>query len=621
MKKIIVAMFVLLSPLLNASQVEDTVKVSDKVYVVDSILVEESREDFGIAEFPTSKDNFSKILNLNGFTLIRKGTFIAQDIFSEGFKRADVTVVIDGEQYHSACPNRMDSPLTRVNPLEMNLISFSKERSSFSTGLGGGLLISRIKPSDFSNIKTAFTQSAQAESGSDFAFSAVSPKVILSGRYATGYGYEDGDKNNFETLYGFSDDHKYQLGEISAVHKVGAVSYRGAFTYSDNIMFPYLKMDERLNRIYSGNVTYKNQKIYFNYTDHMMDNQLRVSSMFMRTSVQNLTLGFVNDNVELLYRNWDSDNEIVTLMETIENHLIPDLSYFSGTYQNSYSKNKFRLSYKAGLKYLKMNDTDRLEMFTPLYPDAEESNYYYSLGATFDYVQSMAHNSSIQFTSEIATSEPTLEQVYVAVQKPGMTPYWVGNPELSQPLKLSLRSMYANSKINISVYTHYISNYINLTNAISGTRNYLTYENIDAHMIGLNANYKSKYLSLFSGYTYAKNKTNDIPLSEIPPFFLITTLKSPRYKNSSLILTHTYNDAQTRVDSLLTESETTSWDRFDISLTYFSKSYQVSFGVENILDKTYQQHLSYLRDPFSSGIGVNEPGRTIRLSLLYDYNL
>ena len=140
-------------------------------------------------------------------------------------------------------------------------------------------------------------------------------------------------------------------------------------------------------------------------------------------------------------------------------------------------------------------------------------------------------------------------------------------------------------------------------------------------MYGFNIHYKSKYISLSSGYTFAENKTDNNPLSEIPPFYLITSISSPQYKNIALILTHTYNDAQTRVDSLLTESKTTSWNRLDFSLNYFSKNYQLSFELENIFDDTYQQHMSYLRDPFSSGMQVNDPGRTIRLNLLYDYNL
>ena len=621
MKIIIIAVLLTVSSLVQAETTDDTDSISNKIYILDSIHVTDSRVHLGLSEFPASKDAFTKILKLNRFSLIRKGTFIAQDVYNEGFKRGDVAVVIDGEQYHSACPNRMDSPLTRVNPLEMNLISFQKENATLSTGLGGGLSITRIKPSTFSNIKTSYTQSAAAESGSDLALIATRPNLLLTGRYATGYGYEDGDKNNFETLYNFSDDYTYQLAEFSAIHKTGDISYRGAFTYTDNVMFPYLQMDERLNRVYSGYMELKKNKIYFNYTSHLMDNQLRVSNMLMRTEAKNLTIGFINNNLEILYRNWDSDNIIKTAMTTIENHLIPNVDYYSAVYQSKLDKNALQFSYKAGIKYVAMQDENRLAMFSTLYPDADNSNYYFTGGATGSYETKLSQKSALKFSTEISTSEPSLEQLYISVKKPMMNPTWLGNPSLNQPFKYSLRTTFSTSHINVSVYSHYISDFITFTKQISGTQKYSTYTNIDAWITGFNFNYNLKNLTISSGYTYAQNKSNDNPLSEIPPFFLMTSVKSPKYKNSVLILSHTYNDAQTRVDNMLTESKTSAWHRVDLSLTYFNTSYQVSLGLENLFDETYQQHLSYLRDPFSSGLAVNEPGRTIRLSLLYDYNL
>ena len=67
-------------------------------------------------------------------------------------------------------------------------------------------------------------------------------------------------------------------------------------------------MDERFNRVYSAYLSYDKNKLYFNYTDHIMDNELRVSSMLMRTSAKNLTIGAIGEFYEVVYRNWDADN-------------------------------------------------------------------------------------------------------------------------------------------------------------------------------------------------------------------------------------------------------------------------------------------------------------------------
>ena len=88
-----------------------------KNYWLNQVEIKAKRINLGDNNNKISKDNLENILAKNGFALIRKGVFFAQDIYADGLKRGDINVVIDGERYHSACPNRMDSPLTRVNPL------------------------------------------------------------------------------------------------------------------------------------------------------------------------------------------------------------------------------------------------------------------------------------------------------------------------------------------------------------------------------------------------------------------------------------------------------------------------------------------------------------------------
>ena len=87
--------------------------------------------NLGDATNQISKDNLENVLGKNGFSLIRKGVFFAQDIYADGLKKGDINVVIDGERYHSACPNRMDSPLTRINPLDLESVDLNKTKLEF----------------------------------------------------------------------------------------------------------------------------------------------------------------------------------------------------------------------------------------------------------------------------------------------------------------------------------------------------------------------------------------------------------------------------------------------------------------------------------------------------------
>ena len=47
------------------------------------------------------------------------------------------------------------------------------------------------------------------------------------------------------------------------------------------------------------------------------------------------------------------------------------------------------------------------------------------------------------------------------------------------------------------------------------------------------------------------------------------------------------------------------------------KNFKVICGIKNVFDKLYYNHLSYLRNPFRSGVKVPEPGRTYYLTVSY----
>ncbi len=84
---------------------------------------------------------------------------------------------------------------------------------------------------------------------------------------------------------------------------------------------------------------------------------------------------------------------------------------------------------------------------------------------------------------------------------------------------------------------------------------------------------------------------------------------------------HTYNDAQTRIDENFNESPTASWHHVDLGLTYRMQQMRFALELNNLTDELYHQHMSYLRNPYSSGAKVYEPGRTITLNVLLDSGL
>jgi len=136
-------------------------------------------------------------------------------------------------------------------------------------------------------------------------------------------------------------------------------------------------------------------------------------------------------------------------------------------------------------------------------------------------------------------------------------------------------------------------------------------------LIGTNFSFKSEYADLNFSYTYGQNLTNDSPLSEIRPFESTLKLRSPKFWEMVLFANLTYEAEQTRVDLMLNENTTPAWYKADIGIRYKLDHLNISLTIENITNQLYYKHLSYLRNPFASGVDVFEPGRNIYLSFTY----
>ena len=109
-------------------------KDSVKTYTLKQITIFGNKYSIDKNEFPVEKDNLNSVLSLGGFSVIRKGVFLAQDVYADGLKRGDYTIVVDGERYHNACPMRMDAPLSRINPIEIKSVEFVKSSANLQSG-------------------------------------------------------------------------------------------------------------------------------------------------------------------------------------------------------------------------------------------------------------------------------------------------------------------------------------------------------------------------------------------------------------------------------------------------------------------------------------------------------
>ncbi|MBK8946205.1 MAG: hypothetical protein IPM32_13190 [Ignavibacteriae bacterium] len=585
-----------------------------KNYWLQQVEINSKRLNLGEANNRISKDNLENVLGTNGFSLIRKGVFFAQDVYADGLKKGDINVVIDGERYHSACPNRMDSPLTRVNPLDLESVSLNKTSSNIQSGLGGVVKFNRSSISEIMKIQAAISTLAGAQNGFDLATSADYSNHRISLRYANGSPYVDGDKNSFSDSYGFKENYNFKLVEASVRGQLNSISYGFSAAYTENVSFPYLQMDERFNRVYSAYLRYDDHKIYFNYTNHVMDNDLRINTMLMKTTAKNLTIGAIGNFYEVIFRNWDANNFFHNAMMHIDNDLIPNVNSYNANLFKSIDLEKIRLYGKIGFSYQMIGDKSREEFYKKYFEEVNLSRFFPTFSLGLSHLYAINNSFGIGGMIEVNSESPETESLFISVQKPMGKPSWTGNSNLKQPFKGTLRGSITYENVNLEMFGSKVWNYNNLARQTVMQMPFLTYTNVDALLLGSNLNVNYKFIVVDASYIWAKNSTNNSPLAEMPPLKISTKIISPEYYGFVTYLKHLYNNAQIRVDDLLNETKSGAWNKLDIGLMYNFNGIEISLDVENLLNANYYQHLSFMRDPFAAGNKVYEPGRIFRIT-------
>ena len=217
---------------------------------------------------------------------------------------------------------------------------------------------------------------------------------------------------------------------------------------------------------------------------------------------------------------------------------------------------------------------------------------------------------------------------------------WVGNPDLEPTrntgadMSVSLRR----SKLYLggSVFANRLADYIAVhdqprVNAVAGVMNTKarSYASTDAALRGLEVNTVvtlTDHLFFSGDASYVRGIQEAVPeegilsrdMPEIPPVRIRSSL---RYEASRFWADAEWvvSDGQSKVDTDLLETPTSGYGIVNIKGGARWRGLSVTAGVSNLLDRTYAEHLSYQRDPFRSGVKVNEPGRSFFVNVGYAF--
>ncbi|HRX51983.1 MAG TPA: TonB-dependent receptor [Candidatus Krumholzibacteria bacterium] len=589
---------------------------------VDTLVVRPHRAAPGDAERAVDPAaDLAGQLRGTALALIRKGAGCVSDVYADGFKRSDLTVAIDGERHTTACPNRMDTRVGQVNFLLLDRVDVSRAGGALQNGLGGRVAYTRRPIGEETRVLGRLAGAFAAADETDAALVVESKRTRGSVRWRRGGPWTDGDGTPFAATYGYALTPDHSILELQAARAWGTGDASAGYETSTDVLFPYLKMDERENDHYEISASHRGWRAYLNRNEHLMDNGLRTSlaSMDMVTDATNTTAGVVGRDVELWVRNWDADNTITPTanpMMAIHNHMLPDVTRVGAQARRAVDLSGNRLELRLGLIRTSAGADDTRALTDGLFPGHERTQWSVPAGLTLGRDVPVAAGT-LSLALEAAADAPSPEQMFIAVDKPMTTPTWLGNPELADPVRGTLRAAWRRAGLTAELFATHVWGYPYLRRTTVATQAYLTYGGIDAVLLGANLGYRSELLDASLVWNHGEKSDDGGPLAEIRPLQLTMEGRTPERRGVHAFARITATAKQDRVDATLNEWTTDSWTTFDLGAEWRHGPWRWRAEVANVADEAYAQHLSFVRDPFAAGVPVFEPGRSLRLVGVY----
>lgn len=208
---------------------------------------------------------------------------------------------------------------------------------------------------------------------------------------------------------------------------------------------------------------------------------------------------------------------------------------------------------------------------------------------------------------------------------------WVGNPDLDpeqhHQLEFGASARPKDWAITASLYVDYVDDYI-LRDTARGQAGILRndgatiYRNVDAKLFGAELQIQHQWTTRWSsevGLASVRgiNRSEDRDLAQIPP---LEVQMSTDYERDHWSLggrirgaaRQTHIDADTATGSGLDQDETAGYVALDLYGRWqTNKVLSLRWGIDNVFDKRYAEHLNRANDFDPVQVQINEPGRSV----------
>jgi iron complex outermembrane receptor protein len=437
---------------------------------------------------------------------------------------------------------------------------------------------------------------------------------------------------------------------------------------SVDVLYPYLLMDgiaddtDRLNAQYvlgpAGVLRRGTAQVYWNRVRHDMNDRDRCSSAgtvadcsgalprpySMRTVARSSMLGAKLEaeleggwlaGADFSARGWDNTTTRVARMmgnAYRDEASIPDVAVTGvGAFGQARRELSPRFTLTAGVRldvYRSRAGIDRSALYATYRPGEDlplsQTDLLPSGNVQLDFTA--AEGATLFLGAGHGTRVPDPQERYMALapMMAGATA-WLGNPRLrpTQNDEVDLGAKYASPGLLVKAqaFHSWLTDYVSFVALGTAAGNAKTYTNVSARMYGGELTARVTLpLRLFASaglsYTRGENDTTGGNLAEIPPLKGMVALRwDARW--AFVEVEEVMAARQSRVDATISEQTTGAWAITNLRVGGAWRGVKVFAGVRNVLDRFYFEHLSYQRDPFTAGVKVPEPGRTLYVNAQY----
>lgn len=604
---------------------------------------------------------------------IKKSGSYGFDPVMRGFKYDQLNIVIDGVQCAvAACPNRMDPPTSQVAPNMMKQVEVFKGPHSlrYGSAFGGTINFVSQAPNYSVQNQTYGRISGSSETNGGvlrteglFGFSGDIYDIGFLGSFSKGNDYKDGEGEKVPAKF-----QRASFGMNVGLNIADNQNVKLSVTrnIAENTDFPSLAMDLISDKTTLVNFNHKidisgkylknwNTSLYGTYVDHLMNNYLKDINPRMvdaKTPANTLSFGGRSEgswlfNKSRLYAGADlrvekaegtrtreflmGPNKGKVLQDNVWNGGKLSKTGIFGEYQHFFSE--FKLILSGRLEYNIAKATDLNDSFASKNEEVENTsvNPSFSIGGLFD----LSENTTVGLYLGRATRSGSITERYINSFPVGLDPYdMLGNPnlksEVNNQVDLVLNYNSSSTIIDIGIFASKLDNFISseidpdLNPTMPSSPGVRRFVNIkDAFMTGFEIKWNQQLFyslthQLSVAYTYGKDNVRDEPLPEIAPLDLRYKLQGSYFENKirpEITFRHVLK--QNRISQVYGETKTPQFSIIDFTLRYkYSSIISLTFGIQNLLDEAYYEHLS--RKLRGMERSIYAPGRNLYLSLSLD---